>query len=539
MQLFRSIVFLAATGCCISCWSQISIRGQIVDANLHQGLPYVNVGIKEKNIGSASQVNGSFTLQIPNEFADDTLTLSLVGYHELNIPLRELDPRPNLTIRLIEKITTLDEVVIRGEKLVQKKYGIKTRGLIHFTDGIFKADDSFEIGQVIRLEKETAQITSVNLHINATRGDSASFRINFYRYDDDDNRPKERIIEKNIVQRHPVNEGWLTFDLSQYNILLKGKVFVAVEFIPEHKDDLKQILYEVKIGGRYRSFFRRNSLGQWTSPPHHYCLYVTALVDKNTPDEPDGVESAAAITLQSDIAPGPFSIFVRLPKSYNRDAIRRYPVIYHLDGNAFFDPIGGSVERLVNKKKINDAIVVGIGYQNAYAMDSLRGRDYTFPVAPLADSFKISGGGERFYRFIRMELQPYIERMYRTDTLNRVIMGHSLGGYFVLYSLLKDMQAGPAFDHYVAASPSLWYDNFYLIDQFKNLSRFETKRRQVYLTRGELESDEDTQNKFQDFGQILLNNERIDSKIRVYEGMEHMGTAIQSFEDGLEFILGH
>jgi hypothetical protein len=196
MQLFRSIVFLAATSCCISSWSQIAIRGQIVDANLHQGLPYVNVGIKEKNIGSASQVNGSFTLQIPNEFADDTLTFSLVGYHEFNIPLRELDPRPNLTIRLIEKITTLDEVVIRGEKLVQKKYGIKTRGLIHFTDGIFKADDSFEIGQVIRLEKETAQVTSVNLHINATRGDSASFRINFYRYDDDDNRPKERIIEK-------------------------------------------------------------------------------------------------------------------------------------------------------------------------------------------------------------------------------------------------------------------------------------------------------------------------------------------------------
>ncbi|HMG91368.1 MAG TPA: alpha/beta hydrolase-fold protein, partial [Chryseolinea sp.] len=510
LMLVKSILLLVATGCSISSWSQITIRGQVVDAAHRHGLAYVNVGIKEKNIGSASQVNGSFTLLIPTEFAADTITFSLVGYHELNIPLREIDPSQSITIRLIEKITTLDEVVISEQKLVQRKYGIKTRGLIHFTDGIFKADDSFEIGQVIRLGEKTVQITSVNLHINATRGDSASFRINFYRYDNKNNRPKERIFEKSILQRHPVKEGWLTFELSKYNILLKGKVFAAIEFIPEHKkDDLKQILYEVKIGGRSGSFFRRNSLGQWTSPPHHYCLYVTALVDNNTPDEPDDVESVPAITLQSDIAPEPFSVFVRLPKGYERDVLRRYPVIYHLDGNAFFDPISGSVERLVNKKKITDAIVVGIGYDNAYAMDSLRKRDYTFPEAPPADSFKISGGGERFYRFIKMELQPYITRTYRTDTLNRIIMGHSLGGYFVLYSLLADMQGDPAFDHYVAASPSLWYNNFYVVERFKNLMGPETKKRQVYLSRGELESAEDPQNKFTDFGQVLLDNERL------------------------------
>ena len=50
--------------------------------------------------------------------------------------------------------------MIKGEKLVEKKYGIKNRGLIHFKDGIFKKNDSFEIGQVVRLGNKTVQITS-------------------------------------------------------------------------------------------------------------------------------------------------------------------------------------------------------------------------------------------------------------------------------------------------------------------------------------------------------------------------------------------
>ena len=536
-MLFKSFLLLLTLVSSISAWPQVKISGQIIDANGNP-LAYVNVGIRERNIGTASRSDGSFSLITPPETADDTLTFSLVGFHELDVAIKRINAHKKLTIRLIEKVTALDEVVIKGEKLVEKKYGIKTRGLIHFTDGIFRNNDSFEIGQVVRLGHKRVQVTSVNLHVNATRQDSASFRINFYHYDETENRPKTRIVEKNILQRQPIRHGWLKFDLTKYNILLKGKVFVSIEFIPENKENLQQILYEVKIGGTSKSFFRKNSLGQWNSPPHHYCLFVTAFVDKNAPDEPDDAESVPAITLQSDIAPEPFSIFVRLPKGYKQDTTTLYPVIYHLDGNAFFDPIAESVDRLVNKKKITDAIVVGIGYRDAYVMDSLRNRDYTFPEAPLLDGFRISGGGEKFYAFIKKELQPYINRTYRVDSSNRTIMGHSLGGYFVLYSLLKNMQGDAAFDHFVAASPSLWYNNFYIAEQFKNLKGPEVKRKHVYLSTGELEEADDTQNTFKDFGQVLLDNELIDPRIRVYEGMEHMGTAIPSFEDGIEFILG-
>jgi len=332
-------------------FSQILIAGKIIDAKNLNPIEYVNVGIKEKNIGAISKDDGSFKINIPHEHQSDSLTISCVGYYDENLYIPDLFREEIVIIRLREKTTQLKLVLVTGEKLIEKKYGIKRRAPIHFTDGIFKKDDSFEIGQVIHLGNSLAQITSLNIHINSSRPDSASFRINSYKYDVDDDIPKERIIEKNILQRHPIREGWLRFDLSDYNILVKGNVLVSLEFMPEPTKDVKQILYEVKIGGSSKSYFRKSSFGQWTRPPHHYCLYVTAITDRDAPEEMDEQETLPAITLKSDFSKEPFNLFVRLPKSYSKDKTRSYPVIYLLDGNAYFDAIANSADHYVRKKK--------------------------------------------------------------------------------------------------------------------------------------------------------------------------------------------
>jgi hypothetical protein len=280
-------------------------------------------------------------------------------------------------------------------------------------------------------------------------------------------------------------------------------------------------------------------LGQWNTPPHHYCLYVTALADKNTPEEPDDVETVPTTTLQSNMTREPYSIFVRLPKDYAKNTEKKYPVIYHLDGNAFFDPINSSVDRLHKKKKIpRDPIVVGIGYENAYVMDSLRDRDYTFPESLPKDSFKMSGGGERFFQFIKTRLKPYIEKTYRTDTTHQTIMGHSLGGYFVLYALLEHAKGNRLFNNYVAASPSLSYYDNYIFQKFQNLSQHDvaSEKLKLYLTMGEFEIDEDHEDSFKHFRQMLSRHD-LQLKVKIYDRLEHMGTAVPSFEDGIEYIL--
>lgn len=540
--LAKKFLVILLPGFSLPAFSQDLFTGSVVDSVTQSPLANVNIGIRQKNVGTISLSDGSFSIRIAEENRRDTLTFSLVGYASVEVPIQLIRAAAPLTIRLSQKIVQLSEVKITAEKLVEKKYGIKRRNtLLHFTDGMFinSPHDSYEIGQVIRLDNRPTRITSVNLHLNAPRTDSASFRINFYGYDEDG--PTGRIVESSIVQRHAIREGWLKFDLRDHNITLKGNVFAAIEFLPEPKKDLRPISYEVKLGGSSRSYYRKSSLGTWNRPPHHYCLYVTALVDKRTPEEAEDAETPPSTILRSATVKDSFSLFIHLPKGYHQNTSQRYPVVYHLDGNAYFDGIRQSTVRFAKKKKLAvEPILVGIGYGNAYLMDSLRVRDYTFPPAPASDSLPLSGGGENFYRFIQRELIPHIDRQYRTDTTQRTLMGHSFGGYFVLYALLQDQTDQALFAHYVAASPSLDYGDDYVIQRLEQLiaGKEGNARPGLYLTAGDAELTQDPRDRFSHFVKLLESNAFIRLQTKIFKNTEHLGTAFPSFEEGVKFSQG-
>jgi predicted alpha/beta superfamily hydrolase len=63
---------------------------------------------------------------------------------------------------------------------------------------------------------------------------------------------------------------------------------------------------------------------------------------------------------------------------------------------------------------------------------TLRARDFT-PTRTSGDPN--SGGAPAFLDFLEHELIPFIDRTYRTNTSDRGLLGHSLGGLFALYAL--------------------------------------------------------------------------------------------------------
>ncbi len=516
-------------------YSQMIVTGTVRDAKTARALAFVNIGISNKNTGTTSLDNGNFSLKIPDGHFQDTLSFSLVGYQRLDVPVSQLTRGETLQIELNEKSIELGEVRVVGSKPVAKKYGIRRHGgLLRFTDGMFSQEDIFEIGQLIKLRGATAAITSVHLYISNDTEDSASFRINFYRYNGD--KPSGRIIEKSILQKHAVKKGWLKFDIAAYGIVIQEDFVVTIECMPNPGKSGEPLAYEVKLGGLSKSFYRRNSLGQWNTPPHHYCLFVTALVEKEIPDEPEDQEMSATFKMYSEVVKDTFSVFVRLPADYGRVPGQRYPVVYHLDANAYADHIGASVQKHSRKKSYGEPLVVGIGYRDAYVMDSLRNRDYLFPQALAQDSFPVSGGGEKFYDFIKDELIPRIESQYRTDTVNRTLMGHSFGGYFGLYALLRGLKQGFVFHNYVVASPSLYYHHHYLMKAFMSVQPIEEKPLKLFMTTGGAEIEEDPDSNFHVLESILKKHRFIDLQTRIYRNLDHMGTAVPTFEDGLKFV---
>ncbi|MBX7108697.1 MAG: carboxypeptidase-like regulatory domain-containing protein [Chitinophagales bacterium] len=528
-------------GICVSSIAQITLTGVVIDSTNQIVLPFVNIGIKEKNIGTSSMADGTFSIIIPTKNENDTLTFSMVGYSELNVAIKNIVTTNQKTFQLKLKKAEIKSVIVTASKLVEQKFGIINDGaIIHFTDGSTNQNDIFEIAQLIKLDTAISRITSVNLHINESRSDSGVFRINFYGYNG--NRPTERIIEKCIIETKQINEGWLKFDLTKYKVYLKGSFVVALEFIPIQKKN-KPIYYEIKLGGSSKSFVRTSSQGEWNVPPHHYRLFITALVadekNKNKHQGSEEEESIPTTTLFSDFVKDSFSIFISLPKDYIKKKNSNFPVTYLLDANVYFDIVSDAIR----ENKVN-TILVGIGYKDFMLMDSLRNRDYTFPKALSQDSFTISGSADKFLSFIKCELLPYIDKAYRTDTSNRTLMGHSLGGFFTLYALKQMMfDKNRTFKNYVAASPTLDYCNNYLIKQFQNISYNDNlKLQNLFLTYGAREGSEDGGNEtegvdnFNSFVTLLASNrlKNIKVKSEVYPTFGHMETAVPTFTKSLQ-----
>ncbi len=540
----KFLFILITVSCiCMSAIGQSTIKGVVLDKDTKEVLPFVNIGIRQKNIGTSSLIDGTFSIQIPTRNENDTLTISMVGYYDLNMPIKNITTSDKSTFQLKIKTIDLQQGVVSTRKLVEQKFGIKNnKALIHFLDGSTNQNDIFEIAQLINLDTTISKITSVNLHINNPRKDSGIFRINFYQFDGV--RPGERIIEKSIVQKKDIKEGWLRFDLSAYDIHLSGRFVVAIEFIPTPMKN-NPIYYEVKLGGSSKSFVRTSSQGDWAVPPHHYRLFVTALVSdkkhKIHPEDSEEKETVPTATLFSQFVNDSFSIFVSLPKNYSPKKNQNFPVIYLLDGNAYFDIIANEMV-----EKHTNAILVGIGYKDAVAMMSLRDRDYTYPIESSKDTFKISGGGDKFLSFIAHELVPYIDSTYQTALGERTLMGHSLGGYFTLFALEEMLlEKNMLFKYFVAASPSIEYCGNYLPKQFqKIIGNNIPDQPYLLLTIGGKEDANDgtgtmQMDNFNSLEAILSNkqNGKINVATEIYPTFGHMETAIPTFTKALKKIL--
>ena len=151
---------------------------------------------------------------------------------------------------------------------------------------------------------------------------------------------------------------------------------------------------------------------------------------------------------------------IYLPEGYKADDSTKYPVIYLLDGSADEDfiHIAGLVQfnsfEWVNQ--VPKSIVVGIATVD-------RRRDFTFPTAIEKDQkrFTTSGHSDKFIAFIEKELQPFIDKKYKT-TDSKTIIGQSLGGLLETEILLKKPTL---FNKYVIVSPSIWWNNGSILNQ--------------------------------------------------------------------------
>ena len=148
-------------------------------------------------------------------------------------------------------------------------------------------------------------------------------------------------------------------------------------------------------------------------------------------------------------------INVYVPPDYAKGTTS-YPVLYMPDGGMAedFPHVVGAVDVSIKNGVIRPIIVVGIE-------NTERRRDLVGPttVPSEREAAPKAGGADNFRAFLRDELRPEIARRYRTSAESGLI-GESLAGLFVIETLLVE----PAlFDAYIAADPSVWWNEQALV----------------------------------------------------------------------------
>lgn len=244
-----------------------------------------------------------------------------------------------------------------------------------------------------------------------------------------------------------------------------------------------------------------------------------------------------------------FHVFVYMPPGLSENKKGTYPVVYLLDANLYFEVMTGIFKKYSEVGLMSPAILVGIGYKDFRTMDSLRDRDYTYPAAIPEYGMRSSGKGDQFLAMITKQIIPYIDSHYPSDKSTRVLMGHSLGGYFTLYALQQAFVTKSSyFSSYIAASPSLDFNHNYLAYEFEKLSPAKQGNTKVYITYGGLEDAEEAESG-QDStrlttGEMLAwataairTQENVQCRGDMYSNLGHMDMAPPTFIRGLQWAL--
>jgi hypothetical protein len=141
-----------------------------------------------------------------------------------------------------------------------------------------------------------------------------------------------------------------------------------------------------------------------------------------------------------------------------------YPVLYVLDGNAYFSTAAATAALQSYSPGMGPVLVVGIGYPvtDRLEIEKRRSWDLTPPapkdIGALMPGMSPAdfGGLESFLQVIEKEIKPRVAASVRINAANTAIFGHSFGGLAVLQTLFAHPTA---FRSYVAASPSIFWND--------------------------------------------------------------------------------
>lgn len=248
--------------------------GRIINKDNDQLIKFVNIGVLHENIGTVSDINGNYNLELDQQFDNDSLMFSCIGYERYSIRVLDFKKLKSKNIYLKETMYELNEVIVKPKFFKRKTLGVKTTS--KFAQGGFGENKlGYELG-ILMKNKKTAFLENLNINIANCTFDSIFYRVNVYIVKD--KLKFENILKTPIYIELSKNEvkNKVVIDLKPYGITVQGDFLVTLE----HVKDLGEgsLNFCSKLPGK--TIYRKSSQGLWEKAPIGISISINAKVEK-------------------------------------------------------------------------------------------------------------------------------------------------------------------------------------------------------------------------------------------------------------------
>jgi small nuclear ribonucleoprotein (snRNP)-like protein len=274
----------------ITCLSQGRvISGKIENTKDNSSIPYVNIGISQKGVGTVSDADGFFNLTLTDVIKkNDTVLFSYIGFKTQKLLVSELKNTENLILLEPEQIA-LKEVIVKANKLKAREIGRSSKGIGFFHVNFYSAyekeiDDKLgkERGMKFNINRN-CNVKDLNFNITGNDFNSLKFRVNFYTIEN--NLPAELLNKKNIIIEVKDNyTGWFTADLDQYDIFLNkelNEVAVTIQWIESVKKDEDSKFFSISAAASpfVSNVSREKAMDSWNKSAYSLSFYLNTMCD--------------------------------------------------------------------------------------------------------------------------------------------------------------------------------------------------------------------------------------------------------------------
>ena len=252
--------------------------GIVYDGGTMKPIPYVNIGVVGKDVGTVSDSSGIYSINIASQLTNDTIRFSFIGYESKEFLVSDFI-KSDGKVMLVQQPIELKEIFVSTGTMTEKLLGNK--GMSYMSAGFSDVEKGYECGPLLLIKKR-AFLKGCELYLVGKKYlNTAKFRINIYKQNGDDYSnilQSPFYINLDSLPKTDSDSYYVDFtQIESKGIYVSGNTLVTIEDIEDITGG-KMFLRAGFLGAP--TVCRKTSQGKWQKYNISVGIRVQAQVEK-------------------------------------------------------------------------------------------------------------------------------------------------------------------------------------------------------------------------------------------------------------------